>query len=135
MTDENADEIMGNLRVVLSELLRRTIRPEFLNRIDDVVLFKPLTKKEIRKIVEIQLSLVSKMLAEKEMKIVMDEDAKDWLAELGFDVAYGARPLKRTIQRYVINPLSQEILSGKFVDGDTIHISTGPRAGLEFRKA
>lgn len=134
MTDENANEIMGNLRVVLSDLLRRTIRPEFLNRIDDVVLFRPLAKREIRKIVELQLAIVEKMLAEKDMKLTVDDDVKDWLAELGFDIAYGARPLKRTIQRYVINPLSQEILSGKFSDGDTIHVITGSRTGLEFLK-
>jgi ATP-dependent Clp protease ATP-binding subunit ClpB len=134
MTDENANEIMGNLRVVLSDLLRRTIRPEFLNRIDDVVLFRPLAKREIRKIVELQLAIVEKMLAEKDMKLAVDDDVKDWLAELGFDIAYGARPLKRTIQRYVINPLSQEILSGKFSDGDTIHVITGSRTGLEFLK-
>jgi ATP-dependent Clp protease ATP-binding subunit ClpB len=134
MTDENANEIMGNLRVVLSDLLRRTIRPEFLNRIDDVVLFRPLAKREIRKIVELQLAIVEKMLAEKDMKLAVDDDVKDWLAELGFDITYGARPLKRTIQRYVINPLSQEILSGKFSDGDTIHVITGSRTGLEFLK-
>jgi len=132
--EENADEILGQLREQMHDLLRRTIRPEFLNRIDEIVLFKPLLKSEIRQIVDIQLSRVQKMLKDKEIVLNVLDDAKDWLAQLGYDVTFGARPLKRVIQKYLINPLSQELLAGNFVDGDTIHISVGKKGKLEFSK-
>ena len=135
MTDENADEIMGNLRMVLSDLLKKTIRPEFLNRIDDIILFKPLTKKEIRRIVDIQLTTVASMLKEKGLLFQVNDETKDWLADIGFDIAYGARPLKRTIQHYLINPLSQQLLSGAFEDGDTIHVTIGEKGRLIFAKS
>ena len=133
--DENEVEaVMGELRQQMHELLRRTIRPEFLNRIDEIVLFKPLLKSEIRKIVDIQLERIQKMLKEKEIALNVSEDAKDWLAQIGYDVTYGARPLKRVIQKYLVNPLSQELLAGKFVDGDTIKVNVGERVGLVFGK-
>src|SRR3989339_703638 len=133
--DENEVEaVMGELRQQMHELLRRTIRPEFLNRIDEIVLFKPLLKSEIRKIVDIQLERIQKMLKEKEIALNVSEDAKDWLAQIGYDVTYGARPLKRVIQKYLVNPLSQELLAGKFVDGDTIKVNVGERVGLVFEK-
>ena len=133
--DENEVEaVMGELRQQMHELLRRTIRPEFLNRIDEIVLFKPLLKSEIREIVDIQLERIQKMLKEKEIALNVSEDAKDWLAQIGYDVTYGARPLKRVIQKYLVNPLSQELLAGKFVDGDTIKVNVGERVGLVFEK-
>ena len=133
--DENDVEvIMGELRQQMHELLRRTIRPEFLNRIDEIVLFKPLIKSEIRKIVDIQLVRVQKMLKDKEISLAVSDEAKDWLAQLGYDVTYGARPLKRVIQKYLINPLSQELLAGKFVSGDNIKVSVGEKVGLVFGK-
>ncbi len=133
--DENDIEaIMGELRQQMHELLRRTIRPEFLNRIDEIVLFKPLVKSEIRKIVDIQLERVQRMLKEKEITLEVSDEAKDWLAQLGYDVTYGARPLKRVIQKYLINPLSQELLAGNFVDGDAVKVSVGERVGLVFEK-
>jgi ATP-dependent Clp protease ATP-binding subunit ClpB len=132
--ENDVEEVMGDLRQQMHELLRRTIRPEFLNRIDEIVLFKPLLKSEIRKIVDIQLQRVQKMLKDKEITLDVSDEAKDWLAQLGYDVNYGARPLKRVIQKYVINPLSQELLSGKFVDGDTIKVNVGEKVGLTFNK-
>ena len=134
VSDEEMENVLGDLRHSLTDLLRKTIRPEFLNRIDEVVLFKPLTRKEIRKIVDIQLRYVQKMLAQKEITLEVDDEAKDWLAKLGYDVTYGARPLKRTIQKYLTNPLSQELLMGNFGDGDTIHVSQSADAGLVFKK-
>ena len=134
VSDENMENVMGNLRHTLTDLLRKTIRPEFLNRIDEVVLFKPLTRSEIRKIVDIQLRYVQKMLAQKEITLEVDNEAKDWLAKLGYDVTFGARPLKRTIQKYLTNPLSQELLMGNFLDGDTIKVSQSEDAGLVFKK-
>jgi len=132
--EDEIENAMGDLRFKLIELLRKTIRPEFLNRIDEVVLFKPLTREEIRKIVDIQISSVQKMLSQKEITIDVDDEAKDWLAKLGYDVTFGARPLKRTVQRHLINPLSQELLAGNFEDGNKIHITLGETGHLEFKK-
>jgi ATP-dependent Clp protease ATP-binding subunit ClpB len=132
--DEDMENVMGSLRHTLTDLLRKTIRPEFLNRVDEVVLFKPLTRSEIRKIVDIQLKYVQKMLAQKEITLEVNNEAKDWLAKLGYDVTFGARPLKRTIQKYLTNPLSQELLMGNFQDGDTIKVSQSEDAGLVFKK-
>ena len=134
VSDENIADTLGELRHSLIDLLRRTIRPEFLNRLDEVILFKPLTRIEIRKIVDIQIDRVQKMLKDKEISLAVSDEAKDWLAQLGYDVTYGARPLKRVIQKYLVNPLSQELLAGKFVSGDTIKVSVGERAGLVFVK-
>ncbi len=133
--EDNVETFMGELRQQLHDLLRRTIRPEFLNRIDEVVLFKPLSRIEIRKIVDIQLERVQKMLKNKEIILNVSDEAKDWLAQLGYDVTYGARPLKRVIQKYLINPLSQELLAGNFVDGNTIKVSVGEKANLVFSKS
>ncbi|MBT8386375.1 MAG: AAA family ATPase, partial [Ignavibacteria bacterium] len=132
--DEQIEDVMGELRENLDDLLRKSIRPEFLNRIDEIVLFKPLTHKEIREIVEIQLQRVTEMLKEKQLKLKITNEAKDWLANLGYDVTFGARPLKRTIQKYLVNPLSQELLAGNFVGGDTINVTVGESAKLVFRK-
>ena len=132
--ENDVEEVMGELRQQMHELLRRTIRPEFLNRIDEMVLFKPLMKSEIRQIVDIQIERVQKMLREKEITLAVSEEAKDWLAQLGYDVTYGARPLKRVVQKYLVNPLSQELLAGNFIDGDTIKIGVGEKAGLVFSK-
>ena len=125
---------MGELRQQMQNLLRQSIRPEFLNRIDEIVLFKPLSRTEIRKIVDIQLGNVQKSLKQNEMTLEVSSEAKDWLANLGYDVTYGARPLKRTIQKYLVNPLSQELLAGNFVNGDTIKVSVGDSAKLVFSK-
>jgi len=132
--ENNVEKMMGELRQQLHELLKKTIRPEFLNRIDEIILFKPLLKSEIRKIVDIQLERVQKMLRQKEITLTVTDEAKDWLAQLGYDVTYGARPLKRVIQKYLVNPLSQELLAGNFVDGDSIKVAVGDIAKLVFSK-
>ncbi|MCU7491453.1 MAG: ATP-dependent chaperone ClpB [Ignavibacteria bacterium] len=134
MTEENASYVLDDLRVKLVDMLRKTIRPEFLNRIDEVVLFKPLLKPELRRIVDIQLEKVDKMLHDKDIHITVDDEAKDWLSTIGYDVTYGARPLKRTIQNYLINPLSTQLLMGTFQAGDTIGVTLGDRGKLEFHK-
>jgi ATP-dependent Clp protease ATP-binding subunit ClpB len=132
--DEQIEVVMGELREQLGDMLRQSIRPEFLNRIDEIVLFKPLTHKEIRQIVEIQLNRVAQMLKSRDIKLVFDDETKDWLVNIGYDVTFGARPLKRTIQKYVANPLAQELLAGNFGDGDTIKISVGEKGKLVFSK-
>ena len=132
--DNEIENAIGELRVKLVELLRKTIRPEFLNRVDEIVVFKPLRMDEIRKIVDIQIGNVQKLLSDKEITLVVDDETKDWLAKLGYDVTFGARPLKRTIQKYLVNPLSQQLLMGNFKDGDTIKVTCGSTGKLEFNK-
>jgi ATP-dependent Clp protease ATP-binding subunit ClpB len=132
--EEHIDEVMGKMRLTLTELLKRTIRPEFLNRVDDIVLFSPLTREDILKIVDLQVANAAAMLEAQDMHLEITQEAKEWLAEAGFDIIYGARPLKRTIQRYLINPLSKELLAGNFTGGDTIRVERGSRAGIEFQK-
>ncbi len=134
ITEENFDSIMSELKTTLMDLLRKTIRPEFLNRIDEVVLFKPLLKKEMESIVDIQLGNVEKLLADKNIKMEVSKSAKEFLIETGYDVSYGARPLKRTIQKYLINPLSTELLVGEFASGDTIYIDYSGDGKLSFKK-
>jgi ATP-dependent Clp protease ATP-binding subunit ClpB len=132
--ESNIENILGDLRYKLMDMLRKTIRPEFLNRIDEVVLFKPLTRNEIRKIVDIQLVNLQKILKDKDLILEVEDDVKDWIAKLGYDVTFGARPLKRTIQKYIVNPLSQELLLGKFSSGDTIKVSVSDGGAVSFKK-
>jgi ATP-dependent Clp protease ATP-binding subunit ClpB len=103
-------------------VLRRHFRPEFLNRIDDIVVFHPLTREHIRKIVDVQLTRLSKRLGERNLTLELSDEARDLLAELGFDPVYGARPLKRTIQRRVLDPLARELLTGNVPDGSHVTI-------------
>ena len=107
------------------KIVADNFRPEFINRVDDVVVFHPLGREHIRAIVDIQLGYLHERLAEREITIVLSEAARDRLAEAGFDPVYGARPLKRAIQVEVENPLAQEILEGKFGPGDTIEVGVG----------
>jgi ATP-dependent Clp protease ATP-binding subunit ClpB len=131
---ENRNEILGELRAKLVDLLRATIRPEFLNRIDEIILFKPLTEEEIRKIVDIQLNYLVERMKRNGIKLSADEEAKDWLGKLGFDIHYGARPLKRIIQKYVTNPLSEKILSGEFLPGNSVLITLNKQGLITFEK-
>ncbi len=130
--EDNYNEILGELNEKLTELLRKTIRPEFLNRIDEIILFKPLLKKELKSIVDIQLQRVGKMLEEKNMKLQVDESAKDFLVYRGYDISFGARPLKRVIQKHIINPLATKILMGDFVPGDIILLRAPGNGKIEF---
>jgi len=116
------------------EIVSQQFRPEFINRIDDVVVFHPLGREHIRKIVDIQLGYLHERLAEREMTIHLSDAARDKLADAGFDPVYGARPLKRAIQQQVENPLAQEILQGRFNPGDTIEIGVSDD-NLEFQTA
>lgn len=134
MNDKNRDEMIGELRIKLVELLKATIRPEFLNRIDEIILFNPLTKEEIRKIVEIQTNYLAKRLERNGIKLIIDEEVKDWIGKLGYDIHYGARPLKRTIQKYVANPLAERILEDGVLPGDTVRIKFGKEGMLDFIK-
>jgi ATP-dependent Clp protease ATP-binding subunit ClpB len=102
--------------------LRARFRPEFLNRIDEIVEFEPLSRDQIAEIVELQLGRLRHRLAERHITLELTDTAKEALAEAGWDPAYGARPLKRAIQRLVENPLALRLLEGEFVDGDSIRV-------------
>ncbi len=132
LNEENRDELMDELRVKLFEMLKQTIRPEFLNRIDEIILFKPLTMSEIRQIVDLQLKVVQRTVAAKNIQLEFTDDLRTWLAKIGFDPSYGARPLKRLIQKHVINKLSEQILSGAVSEGDTIEVTQNDRGHVEF---
>jgi ATP-dependent Clp protease ATP-binding subunit ClpB len=116
------------------QVLRENFKPEFLNRVDDIVIFNFLEKAQIRYIVDIQIERLNKSLAAHGIKLKVAEKAKDLLGEKGFDVNYGARPLKRAIQTYIQNPLSMLLLQGKFQGGDIIEARKGKSEELEFFK-
>ncbi|MGB0851195.1 MAG: AAA family ATPase, partial [Bacteroidia bacterium] len=120
VNEANADEIEAKTKVEVFELLKKSIRPEFLNRIDEIMMFKPLSRKDIRGIVDIQFAGLQRMLGEQGVSISATEEALDWLGEIGYDPQFGARPLKRAMQREVLNKLSKEILSLKIQADSTI---------------
>jgi ATP-dependent Clp protease ATP-binding subunit ClpB len=128
------DTMYGELRTELMEMLRRAIRPEFLNRIDEIILFKLLSRNDLRKIVELQFKRVQAMAAKKDITIHISGEAKDWLAKLGYDPTLGARPLKRVIQKHIVNKLSEHILAGDFSKGDAIEIRLDKQGLIEFHK-
>lgn len=118
LTDLNRDELIAKTKNELFEVLKQTIRPEFLNRIDELIMFTPLNRSEIKDIVALQFKQVQQTLAEMGISLAASEEALDWLAQLGYDPQFGARPLKRVIQKRILNELSKEILAGK-VDKDS----------------
>jgi len=134
VNEENFSEILGELRIKLSELLKNTIRPEFLNRIDEIILFKPLMKNELFRIIDIQLQQLGGILLQKGIGLEVKEEVKEFLLQTGYDVTFGARPLKRTIQKFIVNPLSTELLMGKFADGDKIIIDLNETGHIVFSK-
>jgi len=111
------------MKSAVMDIVGSHFRPEFVNRIDDLVVFHPLAREHIRKIVDIQLAYLHERLAERDIRIHLSDAARDKLADAGFDPVYGARPLKRAIQQQVENPLAQEILKGSFKAGDTIEVN------------
>ncbi|MEN8732367.1 MAG: ATP-dependent chaperone ClpB, partial [Bacteroidia bacterium] len=113
VNDTNGEQIEAKTKLEVFELLKKSIRPEFLNRIDEIMMFKPLTRENIRGIVDIQFRSLQKMLEHQGVEITSSSEALDWLGEIGYDPQFGARPLKRAMQREVLNPLSKDILSGK----------------------
>jgi len=112
ITDKNRDEVFDRTRQQVFELLKKIIRPEFLNRIDEIIMFKPLTKDEIRTVVELQLGIIQKMLEKSDIRLKPTKKAIQFIATLGFDPQFGARPIKRVIQKSLLNELSKMILEG-----------------------
>ncbi len=117
---EMADRAFDQVREAVMGVLRNHFRPEFLNRVDEIIVFKPLTQEQLGSIVDIQLGRLQKRLDERKIKLHVDDHARRLLIERGWDPVYGARPLKRTIQRMVQDPLAMQLLEGKFVDGDSV---------------
>jgi ATP-dependent Clp protease ATP-binding subunit ClpB len=122
------------VRRQVMEALRTSFRPEFLNRIDEIIVFHPLGRQHIRQIIDIQLKQLMKRLEERKITVELTERAKDRLISEGYDPIYGARPLKRTIQREVLDPLAMRVLEGEFKEGDAVRVDAGS-SGLSFTKA
>ncbi|HHY89836.1 MAG TPA: AAA domain-containing protein [Chloroflexi bacterium] len=120
----------------IENALKTTFRPEFLNRIDEVIIFSPLHMEEMRQIIDLQMKEVQERLAEHGLTVVLSPEARDWLAGVGYDPAFGARPLRRALQKYVESPLSISVLSGQFSMGDTVNVELDKDQNkLVFRKA
>ena len=132
--EEGSEVEHQKMRTTIETALKKTFRPEFLNRIDEIVIFDPLTQEEIEEIVGLMIHELSKRLAERGVTAELAPAARTWLAKEGFDPVFGARPLRRAIQRYVESPLSKAILAGEFPEGSHVTVDVGDE-GLTFRKA
>ncbi|MCJ7515314.1 MAG: AAA family ATPase [Dehalococcoidia bacterium] len=111
------------LKTTIDTALKQTFRPEFLNRIDDIVIFQPLAQEDLKKIIDLLIAEVESRLADRDIQLDLDDEARAWLLKEGYEPAYGARPLRRAIQRHIENPLSSKILQGDIKDGETVVVS------------
>jgi ATP-dependent Clp protease ATP-binding subunit ClpB len=125
LANEPEGELLPSVRERVMQVVRGAFRPEFLNRLDEILLFHRLARSEMAVIVDIQLARLRKMLADRKVRLVLDDRATAWLADAGYDPVYGARPLKRVIQRALQNPLSQLVLQGRILDGDVVEVTAG----------
>lgn len=123
LTDANEDEVVEHTKQQVFDLMKKSVRPEFLNRIDEVIMFRPLSKADMKKIVDIQLQLIRKRLEENGIELDVTDDVKAYIGKIGYDPQFGARPLKRVMQREILNELSKEILSGA-IDRDSVILVT-----------
>ena len=121
INDSNREKVLEDTKNEVLDLLKNTIRPEFLNHIDETVIFSPLTRDEIAEVVKIQMRGVNKALKEQGLEIILDDDVLDWIAELGYEPEFGARPVKRVIQKEILNKLATDIISGKVGKKPQIH--------------
>jgi len=121
----NEEVTYNDIKNKLMEEVKRTFKPEFLNRMDDIIVFRPLVREDLRRIVDIEIEQVVKRLREQGISLEVAADAKEFLIERGFDPVFGARPLKRTIQRFLEDPLASEIISRKLNDGAAIKVKLG----------
>jgi len=115
----------------VEEELHKHFRPEFLNRIDDVIIFHALDMQHIKRIIEIQLKRLAKMIGDRGLSIEISDHAKEQLAKEGYDPAFGARPLKRALQKLIIDPLAMKLLEGKFKPGDVVFVNVGEDGKIE----
>jgi ATP-dependent Clp protease ATP-binding subunit ClpB len=125
----------AGMKSAVMEVVQENFRPEFINRIDDICVFRPLGVEQIRSIVDIQLTHLRRRLSDRNLELTLDDSAADRLSEAGYDPVYGARPLKRAIQQQVENPLAQAILGGKFLPGDRIRATAKAGESIAFNKA
>ncbi len=132
ITDTNYFDVIENTKEDVLALLRKSVRPEFINRIDEIIMFRPLTRADIRKVVAIQFKMVQKRLSDSGIKLNISDKALDRLAKMGFDPQFGARPLKRVIQREILNELSKQILSGKVNKDGMIFVDMKNEVEFEF---
>jgi ATP-dependent Clp protease ATP-binding subunit ClpB len=132
ITDANYFDVIENTKDEVLGLLKKSVRPEFINRIDEIIMFRPLSRADIRKIVSIQFNGVKKRLEESGIKLDISDKALERLAKMGFDPQFGARPLKRVIQREILNELSKQILSGKVNKDSVIFVDMKDEVEFEF---
>ena len=132
---EEYDYVYDEVESEVLKILQGILRPEFLNRIDDIVLFKPLTKDEIVEIAKLQVDILKKRLEDEKINLEITNDAIERIAELGYDPNFGARPLKRAIERYITNPLAKDIISGKFIINDKITLGVNSKGDFYFEKS
>jgi ATP-dependent Clp protease ATP-binding subunit ClpB len=132
ISTKNVEDVVEDTKVEVLELLRKTVRPEFLNRIDELIMFHPLTKEDIRKIANIQFKIIQDRLKENGVKLEITDTALDQLANWGYDPQFGARPLKRVLQREILNQLSKEILSGKIIKDSVVAIDLDDNHKISF---
>ncbi len=126
MAAQPEGEEAGAAREAVMELVRASFRPEFLNRLDEIILFQRLDRTHMAAIVDIQIARLAERLSERKITLELDDAARAWLGEAGYDAVYGARPLKRVIQRSLQNPLAERIIAGRLGDGETVRLSAGP---------
>lgn len=131
--DKHRADVLETTKIEVFDLLKQRLRPEFLNRIDEQIMFLPLTKPEIKQILGIQLKSLTNMLSKQDLKIEISDSAQNLLVDLGYDPQFGARPMKRVLQKEVVNELSKELLSGMYIAGDTILVDRDAK-GLTFSK-
>ena len=132
MTDVNREEIIAKTKNAVFEVLKKTIRPEFLNRIDELIMFTPLSREEVREIVDLQFKGIQKALQEMSITLNATDEALDWLGELGYDPQFGARPLKRVMQKRILNDLSKQILADKVIKDAEIMLKLSPKKEFIF---
>lgn len=132
LDDQNAEEVIEKTKNEVFELLKQSVRPEFLNRVDETIMFRPLTREDIRKIVGIQFKIIQRRLEESGIKIESSNQVLDYLGEQGYDPQFGARPLKRVMQRLILNELSKEILAGKISKDAVVGITLNDNNAIEF---
>jgi ATP-dependent Clp protease ATP-binding subunit ClpB len=133
MEEWNKDEILEKTKGEVYEMLKKAVRPEFLNRIDETIMFEPLGKSVIRKIVDIQWKEIQKRLSEANIEIEATTEVLDYLGDVGFDPNFGARPLKRTMQRLVLNELSKQILSGYIKNDSAVLVDLDAEKQVYFK--
>jgi len=130
LADQKEGEPVEAVRPQVMEVVRARFRPEFLNRLDEILLFRRLDRQQMDVIVEIQVKRLEKLLKDRQIEIELDQAARTWLADAGYDPVYGARPLKRAIQRHLQDPLSELVLQGEIKDGDKVAIGADARGLL-----